>query len=159
MEYIVKRCERRELPGVAHMYNQLSFELKEISKDAYSDFKEVSDHTMERILRNAIAECGLIIYVALEGEEVVGFISGSIKKSILPVSVNRQVGYIEGAYVQEDCRREHVMAMLEDALVEELKNRGVYYIELNVLQANETAKCAWEKRGYETFRKQMRKRI
>lgn len=144
---------------VAHMYNQLSFELKEISGDAYFDFKEVSDHTMERILRNAIAECGLIIYVALEGEEVVGYISGSIKKSFMPLSSTKQVGYIEGAFVQEEFRREHVMAMLEDALVEEFKNRGVYYIELNVLQANETAKSAWEKRGYETFRKQMRKKI
>lgn len=159
MDYEIKKCEYDELVTVAHMYNQLSYELKEISGDEYFDFSQLSDHTMLRVLRNAIKECDLIIYVAKCQGKVIGFISGSTKPCFLPASNTKEVGYIEGAFVEEQCRRSKVLSSLEEVLCEEFKRRGVYFIELNILQNNEVARSTWMSRGYETFREQMRKKI
>ena len=158
MEYIIKKCEYEDLEEVARMYNQLARELKTSNQEEFQQ-SELSDNTMLRIIRSAIKECNLIIYVAKYEDEVIGFISGSEKDAFIQVTQVKQIGYIEGTYVKEEYREKKVLLQLEEELRREFKRRGFYNIEKSELESSNTATDVWASRGYQTFCEQIGKKI
>lgn len=160
MEYIITGCTINELYTVAQMYNRLTNEIKDTTHEDYFEFDDLSDDEMFEMLNVAVNEEGLTIYVAKTPEgKIIGFISGSIKKSFSKNAFFKLIGYIEATYIDEQYRREGILKSLEEKLVEDFKNEGTEYIELNILSENTEAKASWQSMGYTTYREDMRKVI
>ena len=152
MDYIIKRCEYDELLEVAHLYNELSRELKQFAKDNEAEDIPIADNTMQRILRSAIKECNLIIFVAKIQDKVIGFISGSIKKGEALVSGGNPIGYIEAAYVMHEYNREEILFQLEDKLLLEFKDRKACFSGLNTTNKKHEVMDNWMSTGYQSYR-------
>lgn len=152
MDYIIKRCEYEELLEVAHLYNELSRELKQFTDEKEVANTQIADHTMLRILRSAIKECNLMIYVAKDQDKVIGFISGSIKKGEALVSGGKPIGYVEGAYVLKDYNEEEVLFQLEDKLIQEFKTNKVSFSGLNDTNLRKDCTDVWMSLGYQSYR-------
>ncbi len=152
MDYIVKRCEYEELLEVAHLYNELSRELKQFTNERVAEETQITDYTMNRILRSAIKECNLIIFVAKDQDKVVGFITGSIKKGEVLTSGGNPIGYVEGAYVTHEYDAEEILTQLEDKLIEEFKNHRVCFSGLNASNKMKDGADTWMSEGYQSYR-------
>lgn len=159
MDFLVKRCEYEELTEVAHLYNELSKELKQFANDKEKEEMSISDHTMARILRSAIKECELIIFVAKSDDKVIGFISGSIKKGDTLVSSGKPSGYIEGAYVLQDCNVEDVLSQLEDKLIKQFTDCKAVYKGLDATNESQSVKDKWMSHGYQSYKASIKKHV
>ncbi len=153
MDYIIKRCEYEELLDVAHLYNELSRELKQLTKEDNTDETQIADYTMLKILRSAIKECNLIIFVAKDETKVIGFISGSIKKGEALISGGNPIGYVEGAYVLHEYDGEEVLFQLEDKLMMEFKSHKVSFCGINASNKLKDGTDHWMSAGYQSYRK------
>lgn len=152
MDYIIKRCEYDELLEVAHLYNELSGELKQFTKENKEAVTQISDYTMQRILRSAIKECNLIIYVARNQDKVIGFISGSIKNGEVQASGGKPIGYVEGAYVLHEYDGEEVLSQLEDKLIQDFVASKVCFSGLNAANKLKDGADTWMSAAYQSYR-------
>lgn len=159
MDVVIKRCEYEELTEVAHLYNELSKELKQYTNDNNAENMSISDHTMARILRSAIKECELIIFVAKYGERVIGFISGSIKKGDALVSGGNPSGYIEGAYVLQEYNVEDVLTQLEERLIRQFAECKAGFKGFDSNFASQDAKDKWMSLGYQSYKASIKKHV
>lgn len=89
--------------------------------------------------------------VAVEDEEVVGFIGTELK--------SKRTAYLMKGYVEPIHRRKGMMRRLEGRLVEILREKGISKIDLKVHSSNQEGKATWITLGYETIRETMRKHI
>ena len=157
MEY--REALLKEIHEVALLHNQLTYAIQRETKDIYWDFKTLSVEDTYQYLLNFKNHEQCKIYVAYDGQTIVGFIMGEIVQCHLPVSGTKYVGYISGAYVVNEYRRQGIMRQLENCVISFFKEKGLNYCELNFLTRNEVAKETWEAMGYQTFRQQARKSI
>ena len=152
MDYIIKKCEYDELLEVAHLYNELSRELKQCTNDRETEDTQIADNTMQRILRSAIKECNLMIFVAKDQDKVIGFISGSIKTGEALVSGGNPIGYVEGAYVMHEYNANEVLSQLEDKLILEFKAQKVSFSGLNDTNRMKDVTDSWMSACYQNYR-------
>lgn len=156
---VFEKASKEELSKVASLFNVFLSELRDISKDPYFDFTDLSKEDRERrLLLNNQKNQGCV-YLAKDGEEIVGLLSGMVIECFLAVSSIDKIGYIEGAYVADAYRGRGIMAKLEAYMIDYFKSLGLIYCELCIISKNQMARSCWEKLGYETFREQMRKKI
>ncbi len=159
MDYIIKRCEYEELLEVAHLYNELSRELQQSMKEYGPEESQLADNTMVRVLRSAIKECELKIFVAKKDDKVIGFISGSIKKGEAYVSGGNPIGYVEGAYVLHDYDKDDVLADLEDRLLQEFKACKASSRGWNLSDMTKDLQDSWMSEGYQNYRANSERRV
>lgn len=159
MDYIIKRCEYEELLEVAHLYNELSKELQRFTQEEKAEDSGVADNTMARVLRSAIKECNLKIFVAKNDDKVIGFISGSIKKGEALVSGGNPIGYVEGAYVCGDHDKEDVLVQLEDKLLQEFKTCKATYRGWNLSDQAQNVQDSWMSSCYQHYRSNSKSHI
>ena len=57
-------------------------------------------------------------------------------------------GFIADAYVEPDSRRKGILRKLEKYVLNELKNRGIKIVELNVRSNNDEGRSTWNALGY-----------
>lgn len=148
-----------EIDDVATLYNELAFYIKDNTQDDYFDFEILTTEAIIQKLQIIINDPMKKVYVAIEKDKIIGFISGEIIDCFLPISQKKKVGYISGAYVSADFRGKGIMKKLEQMLIKFFQKNGITYVELNVLSKNCIAKNCWGKMHYSTFREQMRKKI
>ncbi|MDU0205141.1 GNAT family N-acetyltransferase [Paenibacillus sp. MAH-36] len=97
-----------------------------------------------------------VVWLALNGEEVIGFIQGMIK--LLPNYLGGgKVGIISHVYVKPEMRQYGIGSELAKKLEEWFVTKNIDSIELQVLYHNEKARNFWENTGYEYEVYQMRK--
>lgn len=148
-----------DIAGVAKLYNELAYFIKDETKDEYFKFDTLSETELGKQLNESFGKPGLITFVAKDDGDVIAFISGEVKENFLPISKVKEVGYISGAYVLPEYRKQGIMKKLESMLLEYFKEQGLTYIELNVITNNFIGKSSWESLGFKTFREQMLKKI
>ncbi len=158
MDYLIKRCEYEELLEVAHLYNELSKELQQFTKEE-AEVSACSDNTMVRVLRSAIKECNLKIFVAKNGDKVIGFISGSIKKGEALVSGGNPIGYVEGAYVLDEYNKEDILGNLEDKLLQEFKKCKATFRGWNLSDQTQNLQDSWMSTCYQNYRANSRNKV
>lgn len=156
---IYREASENDLPQIAKLYNQLAFELQAVTSDDYFDFELLSDEAVCYELKKAYGQSSVSIYVAVEGNTIVGFITSTVVPCFLPVSRVGKVGYIDAAFVLESHRGKNIMGELEKLQTGYFKRQGMKFVELNVLTANINGKHFWNKHNYQTFREQMRKSL
>jgi len=96
------------------------------------------------------------VYVALKGDEVIGFVSGSVK--LTPDFLGeRLVGYISGIYIKDDYRRMGIAEKLFKMIEEWFMTKKVHSVELQVVVKNEQGLQFWKKLSFEHELFQLRK--
>ena len=148
-----------DIEQIASFYNELAYYIQQQTHDAYWDFGKLETEGLKEYLKNIIAHEEAILLVAVEEQEIVGFLTGEIMTCHLPISSVKEVGYIAGAYVVEKFRGQGIMKNLEGRAIEFFKNKGLKYVEVNFITNNVIAKESWKGMGYCTFREQARKFI
>lgn len=157
MEITYRKADISESYKIAELYNEFLCDLRDVSKDIYFDFEELSVQEREELLKDRFnADMGLVVVAETDGN-IVGFISMTIINCFMIVSSIKDIGYIEAGYVKPDYRRLGITRKLENMVEEFLKEKGIRYLELFTLMNNEIANNSWSKLGFIPFRQQWRK--
>ena len=90
------------------------------------------------------------VYVARNGDDVVGFVSFEVASGGFVRSVTR--GIIQNVYVESGARNAGVGSALLDAAEAELRDRGVDTIAIEAMADNEAARRLYRRRGYRPHR-------
>ncbi|MFW6002596.1 MAG: GNAT family N-acetyltransferase [archaeon] len=154
----IEEMNSENLKEVAKLYVKLVDFIKEDIGDAYFDYDSISDKHFTEWLKTTIDDNNQVTYIVCNENEVIAFISGEIKDCFLPISSVKKVGYIIGAFVVNDHRKQGITKKLEKKLVDFFDKKGISFVELNVITANQLGMKAWESLGYQVFRNQMRKK-
>lgn len=111
---------------------------------------------LEKIIRGPNS----IVFVAQEGEKIVGFVHAYVENSAnISILVPRRFGVIQDLVVEEGFREKGIGKKLMDKAEEWILEKGASLIELNVWEFNTTAQRFYENRGFETISRKMRKRL
>ena len=144
---------------VGKLYLELILYIKETTGDEYFNFEALNIEKINQSLQESINNPKISTIVVEHDTEIVGFISGEIKKCFFPFSLIKKIGYISGCFIKEKYRKKGITNGMLKYLEKYFLEKGVKHIELNVLTLNYDSKKAWNKLGFDTFREQMRKRI
>ncbi len=86
-------------------------------------------------------------FIALEDDEIVGYISGWLSKANISVS-GKSYGFICDCYVLEKYRGRGIGELLNAELMKWFKEKEVEYIEVYTYVNNEAGKGFWESEGF-----------
>jgi ribosomal protein S18 acetylase RimI-like enzyme len=157
MEITYRKADIGESYKIAELYNEFLCDLRDIGKDIYFDFEELSvDERVELLRERFVADKGLVVVAEVDGK-IAGFISMTIINCFMIVSSIKDIGYIEAGYVKPGYRRLGITKQLEKMVEDFLKEKGIRYLELFTLMNNEIANNSWSKLGFIPFRQQWRK--
>ena len=157
MEITYRKADISESYKIAELYNEFLCDLRDIGKDIYFDFEELSVDDRVKLLEDRFnAEKGLVAVAEVDGE-LAGFISMTIMNCFMIVSSVKDIGYIEGGYVKPRYRKLGITRRLLAMVEEFLKEKGIRYLELFTLMDNEIANQSWSRLGFVPFRQQWRK--
>jgi len=154
---IYRKATLADVPGVAVLYRDLAFHVKDSSQDAYWDFEEMPLDLTEVAVKEYVENEECCALVAEDNGELVGLMLLEVISCHLPISSHQRIGYIAGGYVKETYRRQGVMKKLEEMSNDFFKSISVKYVEVCYLPENAGAKEAWNSMGYQCFREQARK--
>lgn len=157
MEITYRKADISESFTIAELYNEFLCDLRDIGRDIYFDFEELSVTDRVKLLEDRFnADKGVVVVAEADGK-IVGFISMTIINCFMIVSSVKDIGYIEAGYVKPEFRRHGIIRKLETMVEEVLKEKGIRYLELFTLMGNEIANNSWSKLGFIPFRQQWRK--
>jgi len=116
MEITYRKADISESITIAELYNEFLCDLRDIGKDIYFDFEELSvDDRVELLKARFNADKGLVVVAEVEGK-IVGFISMTIINCFMIVSSIKDIGYIEAGYVKPDFRKLGVLPIVSSTL-------------------------------------------
>lgn len=123
-----------------------------------SDYNRLEDNldlesTIEH-KKDTIRSENSYMFVAEEGEEMIGFISAKIEESI-PIFARGDKLKIDEMYVRPEFRREGVASELMDRVEETAEDKDVETLELSVDVENDSAQELYRNHGFEAGRKRM----
>lgn len=98
-------------------------------------------------LRRMLADPRVLVLVALEGGEVVGYAFAKIEEPP-PVLTTRRRGHIVDVIVTASRRRKGIGSALDARVRAWFKEHGIERIHLFVATANEESAAFWRRRGY-----------
>jgi ribosomal protein S18 acetylase RimI-like enzyme len=105
-----------------------------------------------------IADENVGLFVAEAGEKLVGFVHTIIRDTpAFPVFVPRRYAIVDSIVVKSGFQNRGIGRILMDKMQAWAIAKGATSIELNVYEFNETAICFYERLGYKTFSRRMRK--
>jgi ribosomal protein S18 acetylase RimI-like enzyme len=131
---IIKLVTKKDVARIADMYYELYCHVykrpnSKRKKDKLIEYVEV------RLKKN-----DYFIYKATIRKKIVGTIALKLLSS--------KRGYITGAYVEPDFRRNKILTDLEERALMELRNRGANRVELDVKSDNHEGMSTWNALGY-----------
>ena len=156
---VYRKATLEDATGVATLFRELAFHIKDASKDPYWDFDEMPLDMTEMAVKGYIENEECCALVAEENGELVGLMLLEIIQCHMPLSSHQRIGYIAAGYVKESYRRQGVMKKLEEMSNEFFRSLSIKYVEVCYLPENAGAKEAWNGMGYKCFREQARKCI
>jgi ribosomal protein S18 acetylase RimI-like enzyme len=107
-----------------------------------------------------IADEDVGLFVAEAGKKLVGFVHAIVRDTpAFPVFVPRRYAVVDGIVVKSEFQNRGTGRMLMDKMQEWAITKGAASIELNVYEFNETAISFYERLGFQTFSRKMRKEL
>lgn len=107
-----------------------------------------------------IADENVGLFVAAIGENLVGFGDAIVKETPdFPIFVHRRYAIVDSIVVRSGYRKHGVGGELMDKMEQWATAKGATSIELNVYEFNRTAFSFYERLGYQTFSRKMRKEL
>jgi ribosomal protein S18 acetylase RimI-like enzyme len=113
----------------------------------FQDLSPDATSIWERYMREHMASSDGVVFVALDGEEVVGFLMAQLSE-YPPVFNGRKHGSIADTAVKEGRRREGIGTMLVARVMEWFKEKGIRRIEVRVAHVNPEGQAFWAKQGF-----------
>ena len=156
---VYRKATLEDTTGVATLFRELAFHIKNSSKDPYWDFDEMPLDMTEVAVKGYIENEECCALVAEEDGALVGLMLLEVISCHMPLSSYQRIGYIAAGYVKEAYRRQGVMKRLEEMSNEFFRSLSIKYVEVCYLPENAGAKEAWNGMGYKCFREQARKCI
>ena len=90
-----------------------------------------------------------LVAVAKDGNDVIGFLFCNISRmSGFTYEGSPLFGYISDTFVLPEYRRYHVAGQLTERAFQWLRENEVGYVQLEVLESNQTAHNFWQKQGF-----------
>ena len=105
-------------------------------------------------LRTDLTQEDRAVFVALEGGEPVGIITGRIYGTLL-IRVHRKQGHISSLFVDPEHRKQGAAGRLVEALLDWFRERGVEVVRLAVHSGNEAARKLLGDLGFEEYAVEM----
>jgi GNAT superfamily N-acetyltransferase len=99
-----------------------------------------------------------LVLVALEGEKIIGYMTGSIKERT-PIYKEKRVGIIGDVFVVPEKRRKGVFTGLASEMLRWMRQKGVRYVEHPISSRNDVSMSAWKSMGFEDFMVWTRRKI
>lgn len=153
---MIRPAQQKDIAQIGELYYELFEQMQkyepEYMKSSYQD---------ESFLRSVIGqENNFVAFVYEIGSEINGFAIAQLQESpkydcFLP----QRCVYLMDIIVASHMRGQGVGRALMQEIEKWGKEKGVDYLELNVLTANEIAIRLYTREGYTSFSKSMRKRI
>ena len=137
-------CEG-DIPGIINLLRQVGGVHHDIRPDIFRPGAQKYD---EGALRELLADAARPIFVAVEGEAVLGhcFCELKITEGSTVLLDSRSL-YIHDLCVEETCRGQHVGRQLYDYVCAYARETGCQTVTLNVWCGNESAMIFYEKQG------------
>ena len=88
-----------------------------------------------------------LIFVAISGDRVVGYIEALVKKNEQCFKINRY-GWLNSAVTHRDYRRRGIARALTMRAFEALDARGIKHVKANVYNSNRIALRTWQRLGF-----------
>jgi len=105
-------------------------------------------------LRTDLSSDNRAVFVALEGGEPVGIITGRIYGTLL-IRVHRKQGHVSSLFVAPEHRKQGAAGRLIEALLDWFRERDVLEIRLAVHSGNEAARKLLSACGFEEYAVEM----
>ncbi|EKO3626691.1 GNAT family N-acetyltransferase [Vibrio metschnikovii] len=129
--------------------NQLMFELHdEHHRACPAYFKTAHDIEQEKSIARYLDDPECLVYVAKQGSQIVGFITGHFCELISSVSQPIPMGSIDELYVVPCYRQQRVAASLLAHLEQTFVEYGVKEMFVEVWEFNQTAQHFYQQGGF-----------
>ncbi|MFH0816689.1 MAG: GNAT family N-acetyltransferase [Methanobacteriota archaeon] len=140
---------KRALPGDFDLIMPLAFALQEYeaSIDEAVRVTPKTKNDLVKFERKNIKRRDARFFIALDGEKVVGYISGWLSKANISVS-GKSYGFICDCFVLEKYRGCGVGRLLNAELLKWFRAKEVEYIEVYTYVNNAVGKGFWESEGF-----------
>ena len=156
MELTLRAAQYKDLEQL----NELMFELHHHHYLASPEhFKTAEEIEQEKSIARYLDDPECLVYVALKGELIAGFVTGHFCELISTVSKPVQMGSIDELYVLPDYRKESIAESLFEKLERTFDDYGVQQVFVEVWDFNSPAKHFYQKMGFIPHIQWMRKSL
>jgi GNAT superfamily N-acetyltransferase len=140
-------ADAAHIPQILEVWKGLMDHHKDLDP-IFQDIRPDAPAIWERYMREHMASSDGIVLVALDGDEVVGFLMAQLS-DYPPIFGERRHGAIADTAVKEGRRREGIGTMLVGRVMEWFREKGVGRIEVRVAHLNPEGQAFWAKQGFE----------
>jgi ribosomal protein S18 acetylase RimI-like enzyme len=113
-------------------------------------FFDPGDAVLAETIRSRLADSGTRVLVARHGNQVVGYVSGSVRvRPETPISRASRAMYLDEICVSRDCRRAGTGRLLVEAIFAAARVEGIDRVELDTWAFNADAARFFEKLGFQ----------
>ncbi|HGF7192426.1 TPA: GNAT family N-acetyltransferase [Vibrio cholerae] len=129
--------------------NQLMFELHdEHHQQCPEHFKTAEEIEQEKSIARYLDDPECLVYVAKQGEQIVGFITGHFCELVSTVSQAVMMGSVDELYVLPDFRGQGIARQLCHKLERVFKDYGVKQMFVEVWDFNQSAQDFYQCAGF-----------
>jgi ribosomal protein S18 acetylase RimI-like enzyme len=153
---VISQANESHVPQIVELWK----ELMAFHAERDPQFARAEDGAVhfEKYLRDLLAKAEWRVFVALDGERVVGYLMAQVAKRP-PVIKHRDFGFISDLAVTKAHRRRGVGQKLLRAAIAWFAERGLRRVEAHVATANEVSTAFWSAQGFEAYLHTMRLRL
>jgi len=132
-------------PADLGQLNQLMYDLhQEHHEQCPEHFKTADEVADEKDIASYLNTPERLVYVAIEREQIIGFVTGHFCELVSEVSKPIQMGSIDELYVQKSFRQKGVAKSLVSRLEACFEDYGVKQVFVEVWEFNKTAQHFYE---------------
>jgi len=153
---VISQANESHVPQIVELWK----ELMDFHAERDPQFAPAEDGAVhfEKYLRDLLAKAEWRVFVALDGERVVGYLMAQVAKRP-PVIKHRDFGFISDLAVAASHRRRAIGQKLLRAAIAWFSERGLRRVEAHVAARNEVARGFWAAQGFEDCLHTMRLRL
>lgn len=129
--------------------NEMMFDLHHYHHLASPEhFKTAEEIEQEKSIARYLDDPQCLVYVALKGQLIVGFVTGHFCELVSTVSKPVQMGSIDELFVLPDYRNQAIAEKLFSKLEKTFDDYGVKQVFVEVWDFNDNAKHFYQKMGF-----------
>lgn len=153
---MLREATRRDIPAVAALWHEMMEFHQRV--DPRFHFRRDIQKELERHLWQTIRSRDAALFVAEDGDSLVGYIAGEIhhRRPIYPAGT---YGFISDLCVTAARRREGIGSRLVAVLLDWFRSRGITTVELLVAVANPVSTGFWRAMGFGEYLQLLRKEL
>lgn len=151
MEIKIRKANKKDIPSLIKLNGKLADYHCKLDR-FFKSGREIKG--VKQYMLKSLKARNKKVIVAEDCRNVIGFMSGSIKKAkdfARPV----KMGKINTAFVLENYRRQKIGKEMIKIFFDWFRKRKIKYVELNVCTKNTIGVKTWQKLGFKEFIKNM----